>query len=118
MRLSELLGRPVLDADGRAMGTVKDVRLVQDGPYVEGFGQALRVEGLLFGRGALGVRLGMARANVQGPWPLTTVFRRLERRARYVEWDDVTRHDDGDDDGVIRLRAGARLIDVTELEAS
>ena len=114
MRLSELLGRDVVDADGRAIGKVKDVRLVQDGPYVEGFGHALRVEGILCGRGALGVRLGIARANVKGPWPMTAVFRRLERRARYVDWNDVTR----DVEGSIRLRPGARVIDVTALEAS
>jgi len=114
MRLSELLGRDVVCADGRAIGKVKDVRLVQDGPYVEGFGHALRVEGILFGRGAIGIRLGMARANVNGPWPMTAVFRRLERRARYVDWNEVTR----DVEGPIRLQPGARVIDVTKLEAS
>jgi hypothetical protein len=114
MRLSELLGREVVDAEGRAVGKVKDVRLVQDGPYVEGFGQALRIEGILFGRGALGVRLGMARANVNGPWPMTAMFRKLERRARYVEWNEVAR----EADGPIRLQPGAKLIDVTELEGS
>ena len=93
MRLSDLLGRPVVDADGRRLGEVKDVRLVQDGPYVEGFGQQLRIEGLLVGEGALGTRLGITRANLRGPWPLTALMRRLERRTRYVLWDDVGAHD-------------------------
>src|SRR4051812_38247163 len=41
--LSELLETPTVDADGAAVGFVRDVRLAQDGPYVEGFGHALRV---------------------------------------------------------------------------
>jgi hypothetical protein len=103
VRLSDLLGAPVSTADGDDLGAVQDVRLVQDGPYVDGFGQALRVEGIVTGRGSLAVRLGFARAGVTGPWPLTTIFRRLERRARYYEWDEV---DTWDDEGV-RLRPGA-----------
>ena len=100
MRLSDLLGRPVVDADGRRLGEVKDVRLVQDGPYVEGFGQQLRVEGLLVGGGALGTRLGITRVDLRGPWPLTALVRRLERGSRYVLWGDVAGHDGHE----IRLR--------------
>jgi hypothetical protein len=114
MRLSELLGRSVVDSSGRQIGKVKDVRLAQDGPYVEGFGHALRVEGVLFGRGALGIRLGMGRANVGGPWPLTAVFRRLEQRARYVEWGDIASRDTEQ----LRLKPGARLIAVAELDGT
>src|SRR3954454_3896728 len=107
MRLSELLGRPVIDADGRSLGDVKDVRLVQDGRYVEGFGNALRVEGILAGKGGIGVRLGVARGAVKGPWPLTAVLRSLEHRARYVDWRDVAACDEAQ----IRLQTGARLVD-------
>lgn len=112
MRLSELLHSRVLDADGRDIGHVHDVRLVQDGPVLEGFGHALRVQGLVVGAGSLGVRLGYHRHGVRGPalvkWPAL----RLERRARYVAWADVDQWD-GD---VVRLRARAddlpRLTDV------
>jgi hypothetical protein len=104
MRLSDLLGAPVVTADGAALGCVQDVRLVQDGPYVEGFGHALRVEGVVTGKGTLAVKLGFARAGIRGPWPLTTIFRRLERRARYYTWDEV---ESWDADGV-RLRPEAR----------
>jgi hypothetical protein len=89
MRLSELLEAATYDADGTRLGTVKDVRLVQDGPYVEGFGHALRVEGVVVGTRAFGIRLGFDRAEVRGPWPLTTIFRRFEQRARYFRWEDV-----------------------------
>ena len=104
MLLSDLLGAPVTTADGTPLGAVQDVRLVQDGPYVEGFGQALRVEGLVTGKRSFAVRLGFDRAGVRGPWPLTTIFCWLERRAPYYPWDEV---ESWDDDGV-RLRAGAR----------
>ena len=112
MRLSELLGLSVIDSDGRGLGQVRDVRLVQDGPFIEGFGHALRVEGLLVGGGALGVRLGIARAGVRGPWPLTTWFRWRERRARYIDWSDVAGHDERE----LHLRPGAHLAGVADLE--
>jgi hypothetical protein len=103
VRLSDLLGAPVTDADGQALGEVQDVRLVQDGAYVEGFGQALRVEGIVTGKGTLAVRLGFARAGIKGPWPLTAIFRRLERRARYYTWDGVEAWDESG----VRLKPGA-----------
>jgi hypothetical protein len=109
--LSDLLDLDVLDGDGTRLGRVKDVRLVQDGPLLEGFGHALRVEGIVTGRGAIAVRLGFERAGVRGPWPLTTIFRRLERHARYYDWSDVAAWDA---DGV-RLRVGATPRTMAEL---
>jgi hypothetical protein len=90
MLLSDLLRSRVRDADGRDVGKVADVRLVQDGPYVEGFGHALRVEALVVGRAGLGVRLGYHRKPVEGPLLVRRIFAALERRARYLEWRDVT----------------------------
>ena len=106
MKLSELLDAPVEDADGVAIGSVRDVRLVQDGPRVEGFGHALRVEGVLVGRRWQGIRLGFERAEVTGPWPLTTLFRWLERRARFYRWEDVASWSEG----VVRLRSSATSV--------
>jgi hypothetical protein len=103
MRLGDLLGSPVRDDAGELVGDVQDVRLVQDGPYVDGFGHGLRVEGIVTGRGGLAMRLGFARAGVKGPWPLTPIFRRFERRARFYRWEEV---ESWDDEG-IRLRPGA-----------
>jgi hypothetical protein len=59
MRLSELLGAEAVDQAGRSACHVHDVRLVQDGPLVGGFGASLRVDGLLVGRRAVGARLGL-----------------------------------------------------------
>jgi hypothetical protein len=91
--LSELIGARVADGEGRDLGRVKDVLLVQDGPYVEGFGNALRVEGVLVGPGSIGARLGFQRSEVRGPWLLNVLFRRLERRASFYDWSAVARWD-------------------------
>ena len=91
MRLSDLLRNDVMDADGHKIGHVNDVRLVQDGPYVEGFGAGLRVEGLVAGPGKLAERLGFHRGGTEGPWILSVIFRNLERRGRYIPWTDVDR---------------------------
>jgi hypothetical protein len=100
MRMSELLGRQVVDAAGEGLGKVEDVRLLQDGPVLGGFGAALRVDGLLVSGRSVAVRLGFHRGGVQGPWPLRTFFLVRERGCCYVDWDQVAEWD-GD---VIRLR--------------
>jgi hypothetical protein len=90
MRMGELLRSVVVDVDGRRVGRVHDLRLVQDGPALAGFGPALRLDGLVVGRGSLAIRLGYHRAGVTGPFLLGRVFRALEGRARYVPWDRVS----------------------------
>jgi hypothetical protein len=87
MRLSDLLGARVVDGEGRQLGHVKDVRLVQDGPYVEGFGHQLRVDALLVGTRPSGVRLGFGRGEVRRPRLLAAVFGLLDRQAREIPWD-------------------------------
>ncbi len=93
MHLSDLLHAHVLDADGAPLGSVDDVRLVQDGPMLLPFGAAFRVEGLMVGHRSIGTRLGYVRQGVNGPWLLRGIFTALERRARYVPWDDVVEWD-------------------------
>jgi hypothetical protein len=108
MRLSDLLHRLVVDEQGRPLGHVEDVHVVQDGPVVAGFGALLRVDGLVVGRAAaLGLRLGVVRSSVRGPWPLTALFRWLERRARYVPWAQVA---DPGDDGPLVVRGDASAL--------
>jgi sporulation protein YlmC with PRC-barrel domain len=94
MRLSELLHSEVVDETGRSYGSIDDVRLVQDGPLF-GTLAALRVDGVVVGRGALGVRLGFHRTAMRGPWLLNAIFGRLERRARFVPWTQVLSCEDG-----------------------
>ena len=100
MRLSDLLGSSVIDESGTKLGAVLDVRAVQDGPVHPGFGAALRIDGLVVGRGGLAFRLGFHRLQVRGPWPLTAVFGRLEGRSLYVEWERVV----GCADATVRIR--------------
>ncbi|MEY2398007.1 MAG: hypothetical protein QOJ00_1181 [Actinomycetota bacterium] len=91
MRLSDLTRVAVYDVGGKRIGRLNDVRLVQDGPYVEGFGAGLRVAGFVAGSGRMGERLGFNRGGVDGPWLLKVFFLRLERRGRFVPWDKVAR---------------------------
>jgi hypothetical protein len=103
MRLGDLLRSDVVDAHGQTLGSVDDVRLVQDGPLLGGFGAALRVDGLVVGKGSLGVRLGFHRAKVKGPWPLKAAFGALERRARFVPWERV----ESWEDDIVRVAGSA-----------
>jgi hypothetical protein len=91
--LSELLHSTVVDVDGQPLGSVHDVRLVQDGPLLEGFGASLRVDGLVTGTGSLSIRLGYHRHQVRGPAPLKALFGALERRAHFIPWHQVSEWD-------------------------
>lgn len=90
MRLSDLLNVEVVDLRGRALGKVRDVRLRQDGPMVEGATQAtFRPIGLIVHRHAFGARLGFYRRASQGPWPLQKLFYAMEKKAGYIEWEAI-----------------------------
>ena len=91
MRLSDLLGAEVVDQAGRSAGQVHDVRLVQDGPVTGGFGAALRVDGLIVGRRAVGARLGYDRRKMKGPLPVKLLYGWLFQDGRYVHWERVQR---------------------------
>lgn len=112
MRIGELLHSTVMDGAGRSVGHVHDVRLVQDGPLMEGFGAALRIAGLVVGSGGGAVRLGYHRHRVRGPFLVKKLFTTIEARARYVPWEQVERWDGR----TVTLRCGAdelsRLEDV------
>ena len=89
MRLTDLLGAEVIDQEGRSAGRVHDVRLVQDGPPVGGFGASLRVAGLIVGARGIGARLGYQRRHVKGPWLVRVLAGWLFHDGRYVEWGRV-----------------------------
>ena len=103
MQLTDVLGCEVFDADGRTLGHVHDAWLKADGPTAGAFGPALRVHGLLVGRGSTGARLGLARDTVRGPWLLKVVFGRRPRHR--VPWTDI----ESLDQKVIRLRRDATV---------
>jgi hypothetical protein len=89
MNLSDLLCSEVIDSNGTHLGTVADVRVVQDGRLLLPFGAAFRIESLLVGDRGIGARLGYDRHGIRGPWILRVIFARLERRSRAIPWSDV-----------------------------
>jgi hypothetical protein len=95
MLMSDVLGATVLDAAGARLGRVADIRLVQDGPFIEGFGSALRVDALVVGRAGIASRLGYVRSGVRGPWLLRVLAAALEGRALLIPWTDVVPAEDG-----------------------
>ena len=103
MRASDLVGSTVLDRGGADLGDVHDLILVQDGPPIGPVGAAFRLDALLFGATAIGARLGFARRDVRGPWPLRAAFSALHDRMRVATWEDVA----AVEPGRIRLRIHA-----------
>jgi len=88
MRLSELLNKEVIDANGDRAGHVHDVRIIQDGPVTSGFDAALRVHGLIIGRGALANRLGFGRTGTRGPWAVRVILEGWHKPT-FVPWQRV-----------------------------
>jgi hypothetical protein len=101
MRLSDVLGCEVFDADGDSLGHVHDVRLIADGPVVGAFGPSLRVHGILVGRGSIGARLGLGRDEMRGPWLLKVIFGRRPRHL--VDWNDIASMREGRIDLAVTL---------------
>lgn len=89
MRLSDLLGAVVVDAEGASIGRVRDARLVQDGPMQGTFGAGLRLAGLVVGPIAVGSRLGFVRSGVDAPALVARPVAWLDRGTRYVPWEAV-----------------------------
>ena len=75
MRLTDLLGVSVVDAEGAELGIVHDIGPVQDGPGIGTFGAVLRVHWLLVGASATWSRLGIDRRTTHGPGLVKTVAR-------------------------------------------
>lgn len=89
MRLSDLVHRPVVDAEGRVVGYVQDVRAVQDGPVLGTWGAAFRVEGLIVTRRRWTSVLGFDAGRERGPAVVARFVGALLRRSHFVPWDDV-----------------------------
>jgi sporulation protein YlmC with PRC-barrel domain len=79
-RASDIIGRTVLDADGRALGQVADL-VVDD---------AHRVVAAYVIRRPWGRLLGYERDEAGGPWVLEQLARRIWRRdASEIAWADL-----------------------------
>jgi hypothetical protein len=89
MRLSDLLGSQVVTRTEQQIGRIHEVRAVQDGPLQGAFGAALRIEGLIVGRGSAATRLGLDRRDVKRLAAIQAILQRLHGRRLYVEWSDI-----------------------------
>jgi sporulation protein YlmC with PRC-barrel domain len=78
-RFGHLTGMPVLGPDGTVLGRVLDGRFA---PATEG---RPVLTSLIVGPGRPGARLGYDRREVQGPWLVRTVVRRLQRNTAIVD---------------------------------
>ena len=85
MRISEVLGSPVLDRAGSEIGVVHDLQVTGEAPF--------RVTGITVGPAGWIDRAahawGFAQGRTCGPWPLATLARRATRRARFAPVDAV-----------------------------
>ena len=88
MRLNDLLGRPVADATGTTIGSVADVRLVQDGPLLPSMNSALRIDGLIIVERHATQLFGYERH--VGPALLRGLVHRHLGEVWYLPWQDVT----------------------------
>jgi sporulation protein YlmC with PRC-barrel domain len=98
MRLSEVLGLPVVDTDGDQIGAVADVRLVQDGPVQASMQAAFRVDGLIVVEGHSTELFGYERH--VGPALLRWLVHRRLGAVHYVPWASIDRVDAG----AVRIR--------------
>ncbi|GAA3107437.1 hypothetical protein [Streptosporangium carneum] len=90
LRMSDLIGRRVVDDSGALVGQVADVRLSQDGPMLGEVQHAFRVAGLIVVPRHTGQLFGYERGPAgQAPALVAAVVRRLHRNSRYVTWEQV-----------------------------
>jgi hypothetical protein len=109
MRLSELLGRSVVDRHGERIGGVADVRLVQDGPLPAGGGQAsLRVDGLIVVERRASRLFGYERH--VGPALLRALVHSRLGAVWYLPWQDIARITDQ----VVDLSTGKKDLEPLE----
>jgi len=104
MILSDLLGSPVLTADGERLGAVVDARLVLDGPP-DGMLAAARVYGLVVSPHSHSSFAGYERTGVDAPALIARFLRWRARGSMLVLWADLASFTDD----VVRLRPGATL---------
>jgi sporulation protein YlmC with PRC-barrel domain len=88
MILSDLLNRPVLDAEGRMLGKVLDARFVIDGAPTQLLAEA-RLAGLIVSPHTGTTFLGYERTDENSPWLIAAFLRWRHRGSFYVRWEDV-----------------------------
>lgn len=100
MILSDLLGSPVLTAEGERLGVVVDARLAMDGMLA-----ATRLYGLVVSPHSHSSFAGYERTGVDAPALIARFLRWRARGSVLVLWADLASFTDD----VVRLRPGATL---------
>lgn len=95
MRLADLIGAELVDANGVAIGRIGDVWMTQDGPPIGPFGAALRVDTLVVGRFGLASRAGYDRPHVRAPAPIAWYLRRAAAHRPVARWSQVAAIEQG-----------------------
>lgn len=106
MILTELLGSDAIDADGRRLGAVVDVRLEIAGAPRQLLAET-KVTGLLVSPRSRLSTWGYERGGANGPAIIAGFQRWLHRGMFLVAWSDVARVDEGR----VVLRAGHTALD-------
>ncbi|RDV43608.1 PRC-barrel domain containing protein [Leifsonia sp. ku-ls] len=104
MILSDLLGSPVLTADGERLGVVVDARLAMDGAP-EGMLAVTRLYGLVVSPHSHSSFAGYERTGVNAPALIARLLRWRARGSVLVLWSDLASFSDD----VVRLKPGATL---------
>lgn len=104
MRLSDLIGREVVDSGGRRVGTVADLVVVQDGPMLGGLTASFRGTALVVVERRHVRLLGYERD--LRPAVLRGLMKTLAGRVRQVPWETVESYDEGP----LRLRVGVESL--------
>jgi hypothetical protein len=88
MILSDLLGNPVHDSDGRLLGHVIDARFVIDGAPHDLLADA-RLAGLVVSPHTGSSFLGYERTADRRPWLIADLLRWRHRGSFFVAWADI-----------------------------
>ena len=94
MILSDLLGSDALEAGGRRVGGVVDVRLEISGAPAQLLAETI-VTGVLVSPRSRFSTWGYERRGEEGPWLVARLQRWLHRGSFLVAWDDVELVDEG-----------------------
>ena len=90
MRATDLLGLRVHTRDGTHLGTVRDLHIERrPAPLGDSGMPAYHVAAIECGPVGVAHRLGYARRDIAGPWPLYAVLAWFARRSWIIGWDQI-----------------------------
>ena len=104
IRLSDLLAKEVRDGNGRPIGKVEDVLLVQEPDELEGGAPPLVLTDLVVSKPGRGRIHALVHPDINGPWSVKKLAGWMLRHSVLVPWSGV----DEIGDTYVTLKAGAK----------